>query len=91
MQVLFFCLAIPGLAALILVIYSCVFGTQAFSRARQFHGEQATTLRFLALNLCEPIAGIPLTLLTLYLLGNERIELLPFGLIAVWPMWSLLE
>jgi tRNA A-37 threonylcarbamoyl transferase component Bud32 len=82
--------AIPVLAVLALVIYSCVLGSQAFSSASHHQGEHATTLRYLALNLCEPIAGIPLTLLTLYLIGNTRLASFPFGLLLIWPMWSLL-
>ncbi|MDZ4718515.1 MAG: serine/threonine-protein kinase [Roseiflexaceae bacterium] len=87
---LFIILAIPGLAILALVIYSCVLGAQAFSSANQFHGEQAATIRYLALNLCEPIAGIPLTLLTLYLLRDAVFEFFPVGFVVIWPMWSLL-
>jgi hypothetical protein len=85
------CVALPGIGLVTLLIYCCVVGVRALRGARQASGEHAGVLRMIGLNLCEPIAGTPLVLLTLYFLQKtSQPNVLLFGLAAVWPMWSLL-
>jgi hypothetical protein len=87
----FFCLAIPGLALLAVLIWSALIGVRAFKSASQVTGEHAGALRLLGLNLCEPIIGTPIVSGTLFLLFRSGIAIHPIvALLLLWPMWSLL-
>ncbi len=85
------CLIIPVLATLALIIYGCVVGGRAWQAAHQVQGEPAQVLRYLALNLCEPVVGTPLVLMTLALLGGwpDAIHF-PLNMLICWPMVVLL-
>lgn len=50
-----FCLAIPGLILLGILIVVFQVGLRAFQHSSGYHGEYAHTLRLLGLSLCEPL------------------------------------
>jgi Protein kinase domain len=87
-----FCLTIPAILIIPLIIYSCVIGVRAWRASKQVTGEQRQVLRTIALNLCEPLVGTPLAIATLALFSNlpfMRIESITLVLIC-WPMLLLL-
>lgn len=85
------CLGIPALLVLALMIYGCVIGARAFRAAQQVQGEHAQALRYLALNLWEPVVGAPLVLVTLMIAGRSSGPLNFFvALLICWPMLVLL-
>ena len=61
-----FAIAIPALVLLPALVYSFVLGVQAFKESGRQSGEYAMTLRFLGLNLCEPLINTYLIIFLLY-------------------------
>lgn len=70
--VLFFLgLIVGGGFLVVALIQSFIQGWLAFGRSRSYNGELAATLRFLGLNLCEPLVNIVLVIVLWRLFGNR--------------------
>lgn len=68
---LLFCIGVPACAVFAYLIYVFSIGWGAFGMSRQASGEYALTLKFVGLNLCEPLVNTTLFLLIFWFLPRR--------------------